>query len=171
MFDLASESWLDIPSFSGYSVSDKGRFRRKTLSGYRELRGREDRLGYQSVGLVRDGKQIWYLAHRVIAAVFLNAEQLSAPAGKFLTVNHKDRNKTNNHIENLELVTVAQNHKHWRRNGLGAMFDEKVVSEAGLENKVAVKANGEGSAGAGYRVTVPVASAEAMNEVLQPEGV
>ena len=48
-----------------------------------------------------------YSVHRVVAATFLGQ-----PASMDLQVNHKDLDRGNNHIQNLEYVTQSQNSKH-----------------------------------------------------------
>lgn len=49
--------------------------------------------------------------HRIVAKAFI-----PNPEGK-LTVNHIDLDKTNNHVDNLEWVTYAENLKHAADNG------------------------------------------------------
>lgn len=66
--------------------------------------------GYAKVALVKDGKKIHKLVHRLVALCFLPRQH------KDLEVNHKDFNKLNNNLENLEWVTRQDNqvHKHNR---------------------------------------------------------
>lgn len=121
MNEIEGETWKYIPGFPSYMVSSMGRFKRNTLSGHIELKGKVDRVGYQQIGLVRNKKQHWFLAHRVVACTFSKPEFLTSQTGEFLTVNHKNRVKTDNRFVNLELITVAQNHQHWRRHSLKNM--------------------------------------------------
>lgn len=58
--------------------------------------------GYQTV---RAGGSNVYL-HRVVAFAYLDN-----PENK-CCVNHKDGDKTNNHVDNLEWVTAEENHRH-----------------------------------------------------------
>lgn len=62
--------------------------------------------GYYSVTLYKNGQRKTYLVHRLMAETFL-----SNPCSK-RTVNHKDGNKINNKISNLEWATYSENHKH-----------------------------------------------------------
>ena len=63
----------------------------------------------ESVGLEgkRRGKRKHFLAHRLVAELFLNDWD------EKLFVNHKDFNKENNHISNLEMMTTAENNRHY----------------------------------------------------------
>jgi len=122
MNEIEGELWKQVPGFSSYMVSNMGRVFRETLSGPKELTGKLDRIGYRYVGLTRNGKQHWFLMHRLVACTFSHPDALSAvTAGEFLTVNHKNQIKTDNRLDNLELVTVAQNHQHWRKHSLKKM--------------------------------------------------
>lgn len=112
-----NETWKPIPGYENYECSNEGRFRR--IGARRVLGGKKDRLGYVMVGLVKERKQRWFLAHRVVAAVFM-ALPLNDP-NKFETVNHKNRVKNDNRVDNLEVITMAQNSSHWRKFTLQAM--------------------------------------------------
>ena len=66
--------------------------------------------GYHRVILSRDGKNTTYYVHRLVWEQF-NGE---IPVG--MTVNHKDMDKGNNALDNLELMTQVENLEHARRN-------------------------------------------------------
>lgn len=68
--------------------------------------------GYFRVSL--DGKN--YLIHRLVASNFI------AEIPKGYIVNHKDGDKTNNNINNLEIITYSENSKHAISNGLKQNF-------------------------------------------------
>lgn len=74
--------------------------------------GHIDRCGYREVLLSENGKTKNYLVHRLIAETFI-----ANPENKPF-VNHKDGNKQNNSIENLEWCTRSENAKHSYKNGL-----------------------------------------------------
>lgn len=72
----------------------------------KELIGSIYNTGYKMVRLTVNGKSKGYAVHRLVAQTFLdNSENLPV-------VNHKDGDKTNNKVENLEWVTQSQNRRH-----------------------------------------------------------
>lgn len=114
-FNIEEEIWKDIPDLEGfYQVSDKGRVRsldRKVWSESRNLfyslKGMiiKPHLsnGYWYVILKKCGERTHMSVHRLVAIAFLpNSEKLTH-------VNHKDENKKNNKLENLEWCTPKYN--------------------------------------------------------------
>ena len=63
--------------------------------------------GYLHIGFMKNGRQITKLSHRIIAETFL-----AKPSDKHEVVNHKDRNRSNNRVDNLEWSTRSHNSKH-----------------------------------------------------------
>ena len=107
------EIFKPVEGYENYQVSNYGRVKRfyKTKPP-RILKPRINRGGYLSVHLVKDGKQKNFLVHRLTAEAFIpNSE------GKPF-INHRDGNKFNNHIGNLEWCTQKENIRHAVNNGL-----------------------------------------------------
>ena len=108
------ENWAIIKDFENYAVSDHGRVKR--LAGYQ---ARQERIrkpspipsGYMQVNLCRDGKHIQRYIHRLVAEAFLGLRPDQQ-------VNHKNGNKHDNRLENLECVTQSENILHAYANGL-----------------------------------------------------
>jgi len=112
------EEWRDIEGYEGlYQVSNYGRVksveRREKLSDgrYRTRREkirivRKNREGYEQLSIWKNSKQRTVIVHRLVANAFLPCP------GVGYEVNHKDGNKTNNTLENLEWVTHSYNTKH-----------------------------------------------------------
>lgn len=98
------EQWKKIDGWERYEVSTKGNIR-NTQTG-RILKVRPDKEGYKIVTFSVDCVRTTQKVHRLVAKAFLINEP-----GK-TQVNHKDGNKTNNEVENLEWCTSAENHTH-----------------------------------------------------------
>ncbi|QJC97159.1 HNH homing endonuclease [Bacillus mojavensis] len=102
-----TEEWRTIKQDPMYSVSNKGRVR-NNKSG-RILKHRPDKKGYDRASL--RGKE--YKVHRLVAMHFIPSDNCGS-----LQVNHKDGNKMNNCVDNLEWVTGRENLLHSYRIGL-----------------------------------------------------
>jgi hypothetical protein len=104
------ENWKDIIGYENlYEVSDIGNVRRK--SNKRILSPRIDKDGYKRVTLSKDSKAKSFLVHRLVAIAFIENPHLKE------TVNHKDKNTSNNELSNLEWLTRQENLEHGKKNG------------------------------------------------------
>ena len=113
------EIWKDIEGYEGlYQVSNKGRvksLKRKICSNsnnhkYNTLSEKLLKLSgggkYIQVILCKDGKTSAKLVHRLVAQAFIpNPNNLPC-------VNHKDENKKNNDVRNLEWCTYKYNNEY-----------------------------------------------------------
>lgn len=124
--------WKPIQGFEGlYEVSDGGRVR--TLRGKtpRILNINKTVAGYPHVGLVKKGesakKRHWYSVHRLVAAAFIG------PCPEGYVVNHKDENKANNAVSNLEYVTRLENNTFGSRIDRIANLTRKPVVRIGKD--------------------------------------
>lgn len=115
--------WRDIPGEPLYQAHPDGRIRSKEraittrnkwsihtrICPSKELTLNKSRAGYLVVSLAYNRTKKQGLVHRLIAETFIpNPENKPC-------VNHKDGNKLNNSIDNLEWVTYSENIKHARR--------------------------------------------------------
>jgi len=104
------EIWKDIKGYEGkYQVSNQGRV--KSLNYHRERREKlltacEDSDGYLVVLLYWNGKKKTCKVHRLVAEAFLSNDQCLP------SINHKDENKQNNSVSNLEYCTVGYNNRY-----------------------------------------------------------
>lgn len=99
------EIWKDVNGYEGiYQISTKGRVR--NIKYDRLLRQAKHRTGYVSVMLYRNGNPKRINIHRLVAENFIEK-----PDGCDI-VNHKDENKSNNNIENLEWCSGEYNMKY-----------------------------------------------------------
>lgn len=97
------EIWKDIIGFENeYEVSNLGNVRRKIQN----LKSSISPHGYKTLSLSKNGKTITKLVHRLVAEAFIENHENKE------IINHKDCNKTNNVLENLEWVTHEENMQH-----------------------------------------------------------
>jgi hypothetical protein len=76
------------------------------------LKPKIDKYGYQVITLSKNGIRKTYTIHQLVAKAFIpNPENKK-------TINHKDGNKMNNYVDNLEWATEKENQQHKWKNGL-----------------------------------------------------
>lgn len=146
------EIWKDYNDY--YEVSSFGQVRSKTkkvLSTYGGIYLKEGRIlkqndngqGYLQVQLCHNGVNKTERVHRLVALVFIENPQ------KLPKVNHKDANKKNNNVSNLEWCTQLENISHAKSLGLMTkgitaknsilndltVYDIKLLIKAGATNK------------------------------------
>lgn len=105
------ETWKDIPGYEGfYKIDDHGRIKSLYTGKLRAAVtcGR----GYLAIELSKHGKKKRHYIHRLAAETFLP----QAPDGK-TQVNHKNCDKTDNRVDNLEWVSPFENTEHAYVNG------------------------------------------------------
>ncbi len=111
---MSIEHWKDIEGFEGlYQVSNLGKvksLKRKTYSRrrYKEhperiLKDNVDAHGYVYYFLYKDGKAKRYKGHKLVAHAFI------PNPNNYPFINHKDENKANNCVSNLEWCTPSYN--------------------------------------------------------------
>lgn len=115
------EIWKDIRGYEGlYQISNFGRVKslerlaKSNNNNYRRvkenfLKKHEDKNGYIKVSLNKNNKSKQYAIHRLVAKAFIpNPNNLPQ-------INHKDENKQNNNLENLEWCTAKYNNSYGTR--------------------------------------------------------
>ena len=103
-----TEVWKDVLGYEGlYQVSSLGRVKRLHKNGKENiLTGKKDKDGYTEIILSKSRKKKYFRLHRIVADAFI-----PNPANK-PQINHKDRDKQNNTVANLEWVTGSENVLH-----------------------------------------------------------
>ena len=118
------EIWKDIQGYEGlYQVSNLGRIK----SGYKSIILQPGVCrGYLIVNLYKDKKGLSQKVHRLVAQAFIpNPENKP-------TVNHKDGNKQNNCVSNLEWATIKEQNNHALK--LGLMENAKKIRAKNMKN-------------------------------------
>lgn len=108
----------DVDGYDGkYQIDDLGNIYTVKRQGTdaRILSKQINRNGYECVDLRNGSNKRKELVHRLVAFAFI-----PKPDGKDF-INHKDGNKQNNNVSNLEWVTRSENMKHAYRNGLSTI--------------------------------------------------
>lgn len=106
------EIWKDVGGYEGlYMVSNLGRVKSFHRKEEHILSPGFDRYGYRQVGLSKDGKNKRSRIHRLVALAFIEN-----PLNKS-DVNHKDSDRSNNTLANLEWNTSSENSRHSHRTG------------------------------------------------------
>ncbi len=112
---LQGEEWREIQETRGiYSVSSSGRVRRNIGDSWRLLKQQvSSQRGYYAVSFTIGNRGFGRAVNRLVALAFLGP----APSAHH-QVNHKDCNKLNNLLSNLEWVTPSENAQHAQLAGL-----------------------------------------------------
>ena len=110
------EIFKDIKGYPNYQISNYGRIWNKKKQRY--VAQNHNNRGYCQVWMYAiNGKRKHELVHRLVALAFITNPE------KKPEVNHIDRDKTNNSIDNLEWVSHSENntlekkgHYTWKKN-------------------------------------------------------
>lgn len=122
LLDYSQANWKWVKGFEGYyQVSDTGLVR--TVKGiYPKQTLSYD--GYLQINLSYKGKTKSTSVHRLVAEAFLDEWDSK------LEVNHKDGNKQNNSVVNLEIVTHQQNMDHYWKSEVFAEHQKEYTKYA-----------------------------------------
>lgn len=116
------EVWLDISGYEGiYQISNLGRVKSlervvvggnggKRFLAEKILKVGSDRYGYQQIQLSNGGVRKCHRIHVLVASHFLGNDDPEK-----IEVHHKDHDKKNCHVSNLEWVTKSHNQKESAR--------------------------------------------------------
>ena len=106
-----NEVWKDVVGYEGlYQVSNQGRVKSLWFGKERILKPGREKKGYLQVCLSKNGKMKHYKVHRLVGQSFIqNPNNLPE-------INHRDEDKTNNRVENLEWCDRKYNNNYGNHN-------------------------------------------------------
>lgn len=110
--------FVQIPDYPDYLINHFGEIISLKNGKWKQLSLKKNRGGYLQIKLCRNGNIKTKDVHRLVAVAFFGQSNLC--------VNHKDGNKLNNNIDNLEYVTLKENIQHAWRTGLNEKNREAV---------------------------------------------
>ena len=100
------EIYKDVVGYEGvYQVSNLGNVKSFRYGKERQMKQSKDSSGYLVIGIRLNNVPKIRRVHQLVAESFLNHTR----CGYKLVVNHIDFNKTNNKLDNLEIVTQREN--------------------------------------------------------------
>lgn len=108
------EIWKDIENLNGYQISNTGKVRNHLNNDY-IMKPFANIYGYLEIVFSYKGKKIHKTIHSLVAKAFIDNPN------SYTEVNHKDENKQNNNVYNLEWCTRKYNNNygtHNKRSGL-----------------------------------------------------
>ena len=105
------EFWKPIPFAPQYEISNFGNIRSYNFAKPKLLKQRTTNCGYKEIGLCVNKIHKFFLVHRLMLMTFNPVDNMDE-----LEVNHKDENKQNNYLDNLEWVTPKENCNYGTRN-------------------------------------------------------
>ena len=117
-----------IKNYENYVIYDNGDVVNEQANRF--LRGRIKLNGYKVYTLSKNNIKQNFYAHRLVAEYFIpNPNNLPV-------VNHKDGNKLNNDVSNLEWVSYSQNTEHAHQNNLIKKERKAAYYEKDLDNEI-----------------------------------
>lgn len=115
------EIWKDIAGYEGlYQVSNLGNV--KNYLNNKILKTSSNGLGYLKLVLCKNKNKRTFYVHRLVMLAFVGFD-------KSKQVNHIDRNKLNNKLDNLEYVTARENMSYIRTDKPVGVYKRKDTSK------------------------------------------
>lgn len=133
------EEWKDIPNCKGYQASNNGKV--KSISrvvwngkGYytipeKILKPTIHKQGYEYLNLCINGKTKRVFVHRLVAETFIDN------SNNYPIINHKDENKQNNNVDNLEWCTYEYNNNYGTHKGINK---KKIIQLDKSDNEIKI---------------------------------
>jgi hypothetical protein len=130
--EIHREHWIPLPNNRPYAVSTLGRVAHISNGSIRLVSVTDNGKGYKLIGTGPRSDRKNYYVHRLVAQAFIpNPDGLPE-------VNHKDGNKSNNRVDNLEWVSLQQNRDHAVATGLILRGEKSPASKLKESDVVAI---------------------------------
>lgn len=113
MEEFNLSEFIPIKGYDGYLINKSGVVLSTLNKKIKEIKGNVNNQGYRKVGLRKNNTSSSATVHRLLAIAFIENTDITKTI-----INHKDGNKLNNSLENLEWSTYFDNNKHARLNKL-----------------------------------------------------
>jgi hypothetical protein len=142
-----SEVWKEVPQYEDYLlISNFGNVKTKTrqktngvIEKQKILTQKEKVNGYLEIGVRVNKKKKYFLVHRLVAIAFL----IKVDGLEY--VNHKNGNKKDNKVENLEWCTAKQNSQHAHANGLCSIEEDHYKAKLNKEKVLYIRSSEKSS--------------------------
>lgn len=125
MKNLGNEIWKDIPGYEGlYQVSNLGRVKSLNYNHTGKpkiLKQTKNKNGYYGLGLWKNGEGVYKRVNRLVAETFI-PNPLNLPQ-----VNHKNLDRTDNRVDNLEWITCKDNIRYSNSKKVACYYGDNLV--------------------------------------------
>lgn len=104
---VMEEIWKDVVGYEGmYQISNMGNIVSLKYNKIKRLKTLTHNQGYKMVRLYKNGKGSTIKIHRLVALSFIDK---NLPNNHSLVVDHINNEKSDNRLENLQIITTRQN--------------------------------------------------------------
>ena len=122
-----TSDWVELPQYRGYLISREGQVCTKKFNRLRKPHVHKS-TGYTCLSIQNNGKTVSVRIHKFVALAYL------PNPNNYTSINHKDRNKNNNHVDNLEWCSHSHNMYEVVRTGRKGVM--KVIQQDLITGKV-----------------------------------